>query len=173
MRTIFICMCGIFYSVNVFAEDNCVKNDPTKLSIYSKNDYTFSNYTCSSEKGDYLKNYISNSKNNILVNEYSDFYGKEEPKLLAVSIYRNSLNKKKLLITIQSSYYCCSPQIEGNAYQINLYEVMQKNDVLSLKDVTPILGDKFEGFDGQSEGRVFYEFKDINSIKKWLDTNYK
>ncbi|MDR2061949.1 MAG: hypothetical protein LBQ29_11200, partial [Acinetobacter sp.] len=123
-----------------------------------------------SEEGEYLKTYISNSVEKIFLNEYSDFAAKESPKTLAVSVYKPKLKRPPLIITINTSYYCCTPQLEGNLYKVNIYQI---NEKMKLTELTSLLGDKSEGFEGKAEGQVYYRFKNIYSIKKWLDKNYK
>lgn len=75
------------------------------------------------------------------------------------------------MITINSAYYCCTPQIEGKMYQVNLYQISE-NKILNLKNITNILGNNAEGFEGIAEGKVYYKYKTISEIKKWLDKNY-
>jgi len=161
---------SLFCYQNALAKDQCHIKQVIDLSVFKKNDYKLFNYTCSSEQGETLKNYIGNSKKQVLVNEYFNFAAKESPKLLAVSVYRPKIKKILLLITLHTSYYCCTPQIEGSSYEVNLYQI-EKN--MKLTELTSLLGDDAEGFEGQVEGRVNYKFKDIASIKRWLDKNYK
>lgn len=163
---------SFFYSKNVFAEDQCHIREVINLSVFKKNDYNFYNYTCESHLGSYLKSYIGNKKENFFVGEYSDFAAKESPELLAVSIYKPNRKKTPLLITINSAYYCCTPQMEGNMYQVNFYET-KSNGSLTVKNITNIFGENAEGFEGVAEGRVYYNYKTISEIKKWLDKNYK
>lgn len=158
---------------SALAKNQCSKNDEIKLSIFSKNDYKLYSYYCSADEGLYLKNYISDYKKTIFLNEYSDFAANEPPKLLAVSIYKSKSKKPPILIVLNTAYHCCTPQMEGDLYKVNLYQVNKKNSALSLKDVTSIFGKNSDGFDGQSEGKIFYKYKDIASIKKWLEKNYK
>jgi len=44
--------------------------------------------------------------------------------------------------------------------------------ILQLKNITNILGSNAEGFEGIAEGKVYYKYKTISEIKKWLDKNY-
>lgn len=160
----------LFCYKDAWAKDQCHMQQVIDLSIFKKNDYKLFNYTCSSEQGETLKNYMGNSKKKFLVNKYFDFAAKESPKLLAVSIYRPKMKQIPLLITLHTSYYCCTPQIEGSSYEVNLYQI-DKN--MKLTELTSLLGEDSVGFEGQVEGRVYYRFKDIASIKRWLDKNYK
>nr|WP_151982336.1 hypothetical protein [Acinetobacter guerrae] len=161
----------LMYSGILIADDKCDKKETINLSVFNRNDYKFYNYTCKSDNGTYLKSYIENSKKINFLNEYSDFSAKEEPQLLAVGVYKSKKNRHPLLITLNSAYYCCSPQMEGSIYKINFYQIDSKNHV-SLKNITNIFGENSEGFEGTAEGKVYYNYKNIASIKKWLDKNY-
>ncbi|MBK0064229.1 MULTISPECIES: hypothetical protein [unclassified Acinetobacter] len=161
----------LMYSGILIADDKCEKKETIILSVFKKNDYKFYNYTCESGNGKYLKSYIENSKKIKFLSEYSDFAAKEEPQLLAVSVYKSKKNRHPLLITLNSVYYCCSPQMEGAIYKINFYQINSKNQV-SLKNITNIFGENSEGFEGMAEGKFYYNYKNIASIKKWLDKNY-
>lgn len=162
---------SLIYSQNLFAIDQCNIDQQVNLNIFKKNDYKFYNYMCESSEGLYLKSYVGDQEKKIFVGDYSDFAAKEIPKLLAVSIYKSNKRKPPILITINSSYYCCTPQIEGEIYQVNLYQI-SKNKILNLKNITNILGSNAEGFEGITEGKVYYKYKTISEIKKWLDKNY-
>ncbi|WP_425918293.1 hypothetical protein [Acinetobacter sp. TSRC1-2] len=174
-KYLFIIVLIILYpmcSQNLFAKEQCNKNQTTNLSIFKKNDYNLYNYMCYSDKGVYLKTYIGNAQKTIFLNEYADFAAKDNPKLLAVSIYKSKIKKAPVLITLNAAYHCCTPQMEGYVYTVNLYQINPNNHI-SLKNITNILGENSEGFEGESEGRVYYKYKDIASIKKWLEKNYK
>ncbi|MEG0486949.1 MAG: hypothetical protein RR575_03335 [Acinetobacter sp.] len=158
---------------NALAKNQCSKNDEIKLSIFSKNDYKLYSYYCSADEGVYLKNFINNSKKTIFLNEYSDFAANEPPKLLAVSVYKGKSKKPPILIVLSTAYHCCTPQMEGDLYKVNLYQINEKNNAFSLKDITSIFGKNSDGFEGQSEGEFFYKYKDIASIKNWLEKNYR
>lgn len=60
--------------------------------------------------------------------------------------------------------------MEGSSYEVNLYQLDKD---MKLTELTGLLGEDSEGFEGLIEGRVYYKFKDIVSIKKWLDKNYR
>ena len=169
--TTFSIISSLIYSQILFAKDQCHIQEVINLSIFKKNDYKFYNYICDSDLGSYLKSYIGSQKNKVFVGDYSDFAAKENPELLAVSIYKAKKKKPPLLITLNSAPYCCTPQMEGKMYQVNLYE-MSVNDGISIKKITNIFGNNAEGFDGKVEGRVYYNYKTIADIKKWLDKNY-
>lgn len=159
------------YSPNVLAKDQCHIQEVIDLSILKKNDYKFYNYTCESDLGSYLKGYLGNQTTKVFVGEYSDFAAKSNPELLAVSIYKSKKMKRPLLITLNSAYYCCILQIEGNMCQVNFYEI-NPSGKLSVKNVTNIFGEDANGLEGNIEGRVYYNYKTICEIKKWLDKNY-
>ncbi len=162
---------SLIYSQNLFAKDQCNIDQQVNLNIFKKNDCKFYSYICESSEGLYLKGYVGDQEKKIFVGDYSDFAAKESPKLLAVSIYKSNKRKPPILITLNSSYYCCTPQIEGEIYQVNLYQI-SKNKILNLKNITNILGGSAEGFEGIAEGKVYYKYKNISEIKKWLDKNY-
>ncbi|QXB45091.1 hypothetical protein [Acinetobacter seifertii] len=162
---------SLIYSQNLFAKDQCNIDQQINLNIFKKNDYKFYNYICESSEGLYLKGYLGDKDKKIFVDNYSDFAAKESPKLLAVSIYKPNKRKPPILITINSAYYCCTPQIEGKIYQVKLYQISE-NKILNLKNITNILGSNAEGFEGIAEGKVYYKYKTISEIKKWLDKNY-
>ncbi|HBM1865734.1 TPA: hypothetical protein OTT47_001726 [Acinetobacter nosocomialis] len=161
----------LIYSQNLFAKDQCNIDQQINLNIFKKNDYKFYNYICESSEGLYLKGYLGDKDKKIFVDNYSDFAAKESPRLLAVSIYKPNKRKPPILITINSAYYCCTPQIEGKIYQVKLYQISE-NKILNLKNITNILGSNAEGFEGIAEGKVYYKYKTISEIKKWLDKNY-
>jgi hypothetical protein len=159
------------YPQYLFAKDQCHIQETVSLSVFKKNDYKFYNYVCDSDVGQYLKNYIGNQKNRVFIDEYSDLAAKENLQFLAVSVYKPKGKKPPLLITLNSAYYCCTPQIEGRMYQVNLYQITRSSGV-NLKKITNIFGENAEGFEGKVEGRVYYNYKTVAEIKKWLDKNY-
>ncbi|SPL71877.1 hypothetical protein KPC_3055 [Acinetobacter stercoris] len=79
------------------------------------------------------------------------------------------------MITLHSQYNCCYPRPEGKNYQVDLYQIQNNKGKLKLKSYTYVLGDYADGFEGQTDVREksIFKFKDIASIKKWLDKNYK
>ncbi|MCU4337173.1 hypothetical protein [Acinetobacter dispersus] len=162
---------SMVYSQKSLAKDQCHIQEVIDLSILKKNDYKFYNYICESDLGSYLKGYFGNQTTKVFLGEYSDFAAKSNPELLAVSIYKSKKMKRPLLITLNSAYYCCIPQIEGNMYQVNFYEI-NPSGKLSVKNVTNIFGEDANGLEGNIEGRVYYNYKTISEIKKWLDKNY-
>ena len=72
-----------------------------------------------------------------------------------------------------SEKYCCYPQPAGTLYTVNLYEIHKNNNKISVKSITDILGDNSSGLDGVSDDYMKFSLKNIASIKKWLDKNYK
>lgn len=171
---IYILLFSILFFNTLYAKGYNEKcdNNITNLTVYQKNDFTFSNYKCVSSEGVTIKNYIKSNKIKLLINEYYDFSAKDDPELLAISIYKKK-NIPPLLITLHSSYHCCIPQLEGSLYKVNFYEISKNNKSISLNDVTYKFGSNSDGFDGFSEGRVSYKYKNISSIKSWLEKNYK
>lgn len=159
------------YSQESLAKNQCSIKEVINLSVFKKDDYKFYNYICDSDSDLYLKSYIGSQNNKVFLGEYSDFSAKESPELLAVSIYKKKTKKPPLLITLNSASYCCTPQMEGRMYQVNLYQISAPNSMI-LKNITNIFGANAEGFDGKVEGRVHYNYKTIAEIKKWLDRNY-
>lgn len=147
--------------------------DITKLSIYKKSDYNFYNYSCVGGEGFYSKYFLSNETRKIMLDEFSDYASKEEPKLLAVSIYKSKNNNPPVLIVINNSYYCCAPQLEGIFYKINLFQVVGNSNNFILKDVTNIFGENSEGFVSKKHSNNIYKYQNISSVKRWLEKNYK
>ncbi|ATO19278.1 hypothetical protein BS636_06180 [Acinetobacter sp. LoGeW2-3] len=170
-KILIICF-SLFIFNNIYAQDKCELDSTTNLNIFKKDDYKINSYKCFSDQGIYLKNYIENSNYKKLVNYYADYSAKEEPELLAVSVYKNNRMRRPILITINRSYYCCTPQIEGHMYKVGLYQITNTKKGINLEDITNILHEESEGFNGLAEGKVNYKYKDIFSIKKWLESNY-
>lgn len=160
-------------SAATYARDRCKKDQSIPLNIFSKNDYRFESFSCDAEQGTFLKNYLINTKKRIFLNEFYEFSAKEEPKVVAVSIYKSKRNNP-LLISISTAFFCCTPQIEGYSYEVKIYEIKKQNDGMILKDITQkLLKDDDSGFEGKTDERIYYKYKNIASIKKWLDKNYK
>jgi len=170
---IFLSILNSFFSQNLFAKNECTQSEIINLRIFEKNNYKLYSYSCNTSEGIYLKNFLGNSNKRIFLNEFADFAAKESPELLAVSVYKARTPKPPILITIHRAYYCCTPQLEGNIYKVNLYQIIGNKNNFSIRDVTNIFGENSEGFEGQSEGQVFYKYKNIASIKEWLEVNYK
>ena len=95
--------------------------------------------------------------------------GKWPQKLEAVSIYKN---KVPVLITLHTQYWD-TPTVNGITYSVNLYKILNSSDGVRLIDISKILGQDQSGLDGVSDNYMHFKFKNISSIKKWLDINYK
>ena len=79
-----------------------------------------------------------------------------------------------MLVSITSAYFCCTPQIEGYSYQVNIYEIKKQRERVILTDITKkLFKDNVSGFEGNTDVKTYYKYKNISSIKKWLDKNYK
>lgn len=172
--SVILCLSLYFFCFQkIHASDKCDIKDITKLSIYKKNDYKLYNYSCIGDEGFYSKYFLSNGMKKIFLEDFSDYASKEEPKLLAVSVYKSKNNKPPVLIMIKNSYYCCSPQLEGDLYKISLFQVNKKNDNLILNNITKTFGRNSEGFLSKKNGNNIYKYQNIASIKSWLEKNYK
>jgi hypothetical protein len=162
----------LFFTQNIFASE-CNEEKVTSLSIYNKHDYEIHTYICDSEDGKYIKNYLSSSnKNNlILLNTIENDGSRDNPEQLAVSIYHPGGNRKPLLITLHGQYDCCYPHPEGTTYYIDIFKVSKNGNINKISN---ILGKNVSGYDGQNDikEKYFFNFKDIASIKKWLDKHY-
>ncbi|MEB5477121.1 hypothetical protein [Acinetobacter pollinis] len=141
----------------------------TILTVYKKSDFKVVSRTCQDDNP-YISNYLVNNRNSTLINKYSLDIGKWIPKLAAVSIYNNS--SSPVLITIHTQYWD-TPTISGTSYDINLYKIININGKVQLIDISKILGEDQSGLDGTSDEVMHFKLKDISSIKKWLDKNYK
>jgi len=157
--------------VSVYAEKlTCEITNQTKLTVYKKADSTIIIEECSNDNP-YISNYLFHNKKFFFINKYSLDAGKWMPKLAAVSIY-NKTEKFPLLITIHTQDWD-TPTISGVSYSIDLYEVVYKNGEIKLIDISKILGENRSGLDGESDQKMVFKLKNIASIKKWLDKNYK
>lgn len=167
----------VLYSIiiqNSYAQDQCKQSQLVSLSISSKNDYNFKSFSCDAEQGIFLKYYLVGLNKNIFLNEFAEFAANEEPKVIAVSIYKPKTNKNPLLVSITSAYFCCTPQIEGYSYQVNIYEIKKQRESVILTDITKkLFKDNVSGFEGNTDVKTYYKYKNISLIKKWLDKNYR
>lgn len=77
-----------------------------------------------------------------------------------------------MLITLHTQVWD-SPTVNGILYNVNLYEIYLTGKRVRLVDVSNILGNSQSGLEGVSDDYMHFKFKDIASIKKWLDKNYK
>ena len=167
--TLFIFIFGL--PVSVYAEKlTCQITNQTKLTVYKKADSTIISEECLNDNP-YISSYLLHNKQKIFINKYSLDAGKWMPKLAAVSIY-NKTGKSPLLITIHTQDWD-TPTISGVSYSIDLYEVVYKNGEIKLIDISKILGENRSGLDGESDQKMVFKLKNITSIKKWLNKNYK
>ncbi|MDQ8934730.1 hypothetical protein [Acinetobacter rudis] len=174
LLAIFVLLLFIPFQKNS-AENQCENGNKFNLSIFNENDYKFQSKSCHEKNGVILKYYLinhSNSKSDYL-GEYSEFSAKEEPKIRAVSVYHSKNKKDPLLILIISSYFCCTPQLEGYAYKVGIYRFSLKNNDISIEDVTSqVFGKRASGFEGKLDRTLNFKYKNIASIKRWLDKHY-
>ena len=163
----------LFFTQNVFANE-CNEENIIPLSVFDKHDYEIHSYICNSDDGKYIKNYLSldNKTNFMFLNEIENDGSRDDPKQLAVSIYHPIGNRKPLLITLHGQYDCCYPHPEGTTYYIDIFKLNRNGTVNKISN---ILGKNVSGYDGQNDikEKSFFSLKDIASIKKWLDKNYK
>lgn len=159
------------FGSSVYAEKlKCEITNSTKLSVYEKADFNILSEECPNDNP-YISNYLLHNKQRIFINKYSIDAGKWMPKLAAVSIYKKT-GKLPLLITIHTQDWD-TPTISGVSYNIDLYELIEKNGKIKLVDISKILGENKSGLDGESDQKMTFKLKDIASIKKWLDKNYR
>ncbi|WP_241527911.1 hypothetical protein [Acinetobacter proteolyticus] len=165
----------IFFVGTSYAEkknDNlCNLNQKYKLSIFGKNDFILISKFCDYNDKHFLVNFLIKGKQKIFINKYSVNGGKWPQKLEAVSIYKQK-NKAPILITLHTQRWD-TPTIGGVTYSINLYQIINNNEGVKLIDISKNLGNDQSGLDGISDEYMHFKFKDIASIKKWLDKNYK
>ena len=168
----------LVFCTPVFAESQHEKSDcgisSTLLTVYKKNDFKVLSKSCDSEENPFIENMLQGYNKKIFLNKYSMDGGKSPQKLIAVCIY-NKINKDPVLITLHSQYWCCYPLSEGTIYSVNLYKIKKSDSSFKIIDITSSLGTGEQGLDGQNDvGENFvFKLKDIASIKKWLDKNYK
>lgn len=142
----------------------------TKISLKFKNDFRIVSKTCD-EENPYVINFLEGEGRKIFINKYDINIGKWLPKLAAVSVYKKN-NQRPLLITLHTQDWD-SPTVNGILYNVNLYKVYLSDEGVKLVDVSNILGNSQSGLEGVSDDYMHFKFKDIASIKKWLDRNYK
>ncbi|MBJ8417072.1 hypothetical protein [Acinetobacter courvalinii] len=142
----------------------------TKISLKVKDDFRIVSESCN-EENPIVINYLEGSDQKIFINKYDINIGKWLPKLEAVSVYKKD-NQRPLLITLHTQVWD-SPTVNGILYNVNLYEIYLTGKRVRLVDVSNILGNSQSGLEGVSDDYMHFKFKDIASIKKWLDKNYK
>lgn len=176
MKTLFLSFL-IFYTSHTYASDelnaNC-QNKKINLNIFYKDDFSFNSQLCANDDRSYIINFLQNNSQSILINKKEEEFGYDYPVLEAVSVFKKG-KLPPLLITLHSEYVCCYPRPEGKSYAIDLYKIIKDGGKFKINSYTSILGENNYGFDGQNDVRekVHFKLKDIASIKKWLDKNYK
>lgn len=156
--------------------DQCDVNN-VKLSIFTTNDSSFEYYNCKEEDDNdfYILEYLKIANQNIFIYKKIRGGGYDYPKVEAVSIYKPSdETKASIMIVLHGQYSCCYPRPSGTFYEVKLYQIIKNTNSVKVVDHTSILGENYYGFDGQNDvgEKVTYQFKDISSIKKWLESNY-
>ncbi|WP_436870580.1 hypothetical protein [Acinetobacter courvalinii] len=141
----------------------------TKISLKFKNDFRIVSKSCN-EENPIVTNYLEGSDQKIFINKYSADGGKWLQQLEAVSIYKQK-NKAPILITLHTQRWD-TPTISGVTYSVNLYQIINNNEGVKLIDISKNLGDDQSGLDGVSDDYMHFKFKDIATIKKWLDKNH-
>ena len=142
----------------------------TKLTVSKKNDFNLISKSCDYEENPFIMNFLINGEQKIFINKYSVDGGKWPQKLEAVSVYKQK-NKPPVLITLHTQRWD-TPTINGLTYSVNLYKITNNKDGVELLDISTILGNDQSGLEGVSDDYMHFKFKDIASIKKWLDKNY-
>lgn len=167
----FITFLFIFLINVTYAKDASLscKEDTTQLTVYNRHDFKFISKSCNFEENPFVENFLISGKKKIFINKYSMDGGKWPQKLEAVSIYKN---KVPVLITLHTQYWD-TPTVNGITYSVNLYKILNSSDGVRLIDISKILGQDQSGLDGVSDNYMYFKFKNISSIKKWLDINYK
>ncbi|MFV5368336.1 hypothetical protein VXO74_06395 [Acinetobacter junii] len=158
----------------ITSENFCKVDQTYKLSIFSKSDAKFISKNCElSPENQYIESFliIKNEKN--YINKIEGRVGNGGGvELIAVSLYKKN-SKPPVLITLYSETYCCYPQPSGKLYTVDLYEIKKESNHVVLNSITNILGRDNSGLEGVSDDYMHFKFKDIASIKKWLDRNHK
>lgn len=166
----FIFFVGVAYAET--KNDNfCDLNQKYKLSVFGKSDFNLISKSCNYSDTHFLVNFLIKGKQKIFINKYSVDGGNWPQKLEAVSIYKQK-NKAPILITLHTQRWD-TPTISGVTYSVKLYQIINNNEGVKLIDISKNLGDDQSGLDGVSDDYMHFKFKDIASIKKWLDKNYK
>lgn len=155
-------------------ENFCKVDQTYKLSVFGDNDAEFISKNCDlSPDNQYIESFLILKNKKIYINKINGRVGNGGgAELIAVSLYKKN-SKKPVLITLYSETYCCYPQPSGKLYTVDLNEIKRENNSINLKSITDILGDNNSGLEGVSDDYMHFKFKDISSIKKWLDKNYK
>lgn len=178
MVKFYVLILFMFFTLTTYAEikedNSCKLNQKYKLSVFSKNDAKFISNNCEiAPDNQYVESFLIIQNKKLYLNRVKGRVGNGEgAELVAVSLYRKK-STLPILITLYSETYCCYPQPSGKLYTIDLYNIVKNGNNISLKPITDILGDNSSGLEGVSDDYMHFKFKDIASIKKWLDKNYK
>ncbi|MEQ1189160.1 MULTISPECIES: hypothetical protein [Acinetobacter] len=148
------------------------KTQITKLTVYIKNDFELISKSCDSESNPFIENTLVSKNQKMFLNKYSMDGGDNPQKLAAVSVYKKK-NSEPILITLHTQKWCCYPSPQGTVYSVDLYKIKKINNNIKIDSITNILGENSSGLDGVSDEYLSFKFKDIASIKKWLEKNYK
>lgn len=164
----------LFCYKNAWAKELCHVDEEVALSIFKKNDAKFISNNCEiALDNQYVESFLIIQNKKLFLDRVKGRVGNGEgAELVAVSLYRKK-SKLPVLITLYSETYCCYPQPSGKLYTVDLYNIVKNGNNISLKPITDILGDNSSGLEGVSDDYMHFKFKDIASIKKWLDKNYK
>ena len=150
------------------------------VNIKSKDDVAFKYFNCLVDDKFYILEYLVTDRQQIFLNRHDNGYGLEFSKIEAYDIYQpDNIEKPPLLIVIHSQSTCCYPRPSGTSYTVNLFQISNYNDLLTVKDYTDFLAngvyENNMGFDGSlndTEEKSTFKFKDIDSVTNWLDENY-
>lgn len=154
---------------------SCKADQSYNFNVFSKKDLRFTSETCVSDlEEQHVKSYyiLKGKKKLISRVDQGIVDGGQGVKLIAVSLYKRKV-KNPILISIYSEKYCCYPKPTGDFYTVELHEFVKNKNSIELKSITHILGNDSSGLNGVFDDYLTFKFKDISSVKKWLDKNYK
>lgn len=164
-------MCTTLHAEDVTnKQEYCNLQHSTNFKLFDREASFYAKNCLLGGEDEYLKNYIVFDKKEHHIGTVSNKLG-SDAKIEAISLYNNF--KNPIIIIISSKTLCCHPQPSGKYYIIKLYEILEKDQKISFKDITSILRENSEGFDGISDGKVNYKLKTISDIRNWLKKNYK
>lgn len=155
-------------------DKSCEADQAYNFNVFSKKDVRFTSEVCISDSEEqYVKSYYALKGSKKLISRVDGgIDGGQGVKLIAVSLYKRKV-KNPILISIYSEKYCCYPKPTGDFYTVELHEFVKIKNSIELKSITHILGDDTSGLNGVFDDYLTFKFKDISSVKKWLDKNYK
>ncbi|MDQ8951394.1 hypothetical protein RFH42_00215 [Acinetobacter rudis] len=144
-----------------------------KLDIYSRDDIRLSSKNCDlNADNQYIESFLLVGQKKIIVNKiYGGNGGGAGIELLAASIYKKKY-KEPVLIMLYVENYCCYPQPSGKLYTIELYKVFNIDNNIKIEEITKILNGNSTGLEGVSDDYMHFKYKNIASIKRWLDKHY-